>query len=86
MVSRRVNNIPQGRDIGSSHKGKTPRIISLCSSSDDGDDGYVVDDGENEDTNGDNGAGGDIGASNVVYDGYINQVEPDMSWAQGVGK
>ena len=36
-VSRRRSSIAQGRDIGSSHKGKAPRIIVSNSSSDDGD-------------------------------------------------
>ena len=35
-VSRRASSIAQGRDIGSSHKGKAPQIISSSSSSDDG--------------------------------------------------
>ena len=38
---------------------------------------------DSEDTNGDNGAGGGIGASSVVDSGYVNQVDHDMSWAQG---
>ena len=37
-VSRRASSIAQGRDIGSSHKGKTHGIIYSSSSSDDGDD------------------------------------------------
>ena len=36
-VSRRGSSIVQGRDIGSSRKGKTPRIIVSNTSSDDGD-------------------------------------------------
>ena len=37
-VSRRASSIAQGRDIGSSRKGKAHRIIYSGSSSDDGDD------------------------------------------------
>ena len=89
-VSRRGSNIVQGRDIGSSRKGKTPRIIVSNTSSDDGDDranrgGTNIDGGneDSEDTNGDKGASGGIGASGAIDSGYVNQVDHDMSWAQG---
>ena len=89
-VSRLASSIMQGRDIGSSLKGKPPRIISSSSSSDDGDDrvnrgGSNIGRGseDSEDTNGYNGVGGGIRASGVVDGGYVNQVDHGMSWAQG---
>ena len=64
-VSRRGSSIAQGRDIGSSHKGKAPRIIVSNCSHDDGDDranrgGSNIggDSEDSEDTSGDNGADG----------------------------
>ena len=75
-VSRRASSIAQGRDIGSSCKGKAHQIISSSSSSDDGDDrvnrgGSNIGGGseDSEDINGDNGASGGIRASGVVDDG-----------------
>ena len=72
-VSRHGSNITQGRDIGSSRKGKAPRIIVSNSSSDDGDNrankgcsNFSGDNEDSEDTIGDNGASGGIGASDVV--------------------
>ena len=66
-VSRRSSSIVQRRDIGSSCKGKAPRIISSIFSSDDGKNrvnrgGSNIGGGnENiEDTNGDNGAAGGV--------------------------
>ena len=89
-VSRRGRSIVQGRDIGSSHKGKAPRIIFSNSSDDDGDDrvnrwGSNIGGGseDSEDTSGDNGAGSGIGASGVVDGGYVNQIHHGMLWAQG---
>ena len=41
-VSRRGSSIVQGRDIGSSRKGKAPRIIFSSSRSDDGDDRVML--------------------------------------------
>ena len=87
-ISRRVSSIAQGRDIGSSCKGKALRIIFSNSSSDDGDDkvnrggSNIGGDSENsEDTSGNYGASGGIGASGAVDSGYVNQVDHDMSWA-----
>ena len=87
-VSRRGSNIAQGRDIGSSRKGKAPRTIVSNSSSDDGDNrankggsNFSGDNEDSEDTSGDNGASGGIGASDVVDNGYVNQVDHSMSWA-----
>ena len=89
-VSRRGSSIAQGRDIGSSRKGKTPLIIISNSSSDDGDNranrggsNISGDSEDSEDTSGDNGAGGGIGASGVVDSDYVNQVDHGMSWALG---
>ena len=86
-VSRRGSSIAQGRDIGSSRKGKAPQIIVSNSSSNYGDDranrGGSNIGGDSEDTSGDNGAGSGIGASGVVDSGYVNQVDHGMSWAQG---
>ena len=88
-VSRRGSSIAQGRDIGSSCKGKAPQIIVSNSSSDDGDDranrggsnigGDSEDSEDSEDTSEDNEAGGSIGASSVVDSGYVNQVDHGMS-------
>ena len=87
-VGRRGSSIAQGRDIGSSRKGKAPQIIVSNTSSDDGDDranrggsNIVGDSEDSEDTSGDNGAGGGIGASSVVDSGYVNQVDHGISWA-----
>ena len=89
-VSRRGSSIAQGRDIGSSCKGKAPLIIVSNTSSDDGDDranrgGSNIDSDseDSEDTSGDNGAGGGIGASGAVDSGYVNQVDHGMSRAEG---
>ena len=91
-VSRRSSSIAQTRDIGSSRKGKAPRIISSSSNSDDSDNrvnrgGSNIGGGneDSEDTDGDNGAGGGIVASGVVDGDYVNQVGHGMSWAQGDG-
>ena len=89
-VSKRSSSIAQGRCIGSSRKCKAPRIIFSNSNSDDGGD-RVNRGGSNiggssedsEDTSGDNGTSGGIGANGSVDSGYINQVDHDMSWAQG---
>ena len=77
----RLNSIAQQRDIGSSCKGKAPRIISSSFNSDDGENrvnrgGSNIGGGNenSEDTNGDNGAGGGIVSSGVVNGGYVNQV------------
>ena len=87
-VSRRSSSIAQRRDIGSSRKGKSLRIISLSFSSDDGENrvnrgGSNIGGGKenSEDTNGDNEAGGGIVASGVINGGYVNQVDHDKSWA-----
>ena len=78
------SSIEQERDIGSSRKGKAPRIIVSNSSSDNGGDranrgGSNIggDSEDSEDTSEDNGISG------VVDSGYVNQVDHDMSWAQG---
>ena len=85
-VSRCASSIAQGRDIGSSCKGKTPQIIFSNSNSDDADDrvnrgGSNIggDSEDSEDTSEDNGVGGGIGASGVVDSGYVNQVDYGMS-------
>ena len=79
-VKRRGSNIAQGRDIGSSRKGKAPQIKFSNSSGDDDDDrvnrggsniGGASEDSEDTST-GDNGAGGGIRASGVVDNGYVN--------------
>ena len=87
-VSRRGSSIAQGRDTGSSRKGKAPQIIVPNTSSDDGDDranrggsNIVCDSEDSEDTSGDNGVGGAIGANSDVDSGYVNQVDHGMSWA-----
>ena len=87
-VSRRRSSIAQGRDIGSSRKGKAPRIIFSNSSSNDDDDrvnrgGCNIggDSGDSEDTSVDNRASGGIGASRAIDGGYVNQVDHCMSWA-----
>ena len=89
-VSRRGSSIAQGRDIGSSSKGKAPQIIVSNTSSNDGDDranrggsNIVGDSEDSEDTSGENGAGGGIGASGAIDSGFVNQVDHGMLWAQG---
>ena len=86
-VSRRSRSIVQRIEIGSSRKGKAPRIISSSSSIDDGDNrgGNNIGGGneDSEDTNGDNGAGGGIVESGVVDGSNVNQVDHGMTWAQG---
>ena len=78
-VSMSGSSIAQGREIGSSRKGKPPQIIVSNTSSDDGDDranrggcNNVGDSEDSEDTSGDNGAGGGIRASGVADSGYVN--------------
>ena len=87
-VSRHGSSIAQGREIGSSRKGKAPQII-VSNTNRDGDDranrggsNIVGDSEDSEDTSGDNGAGGGIGASGAVDSGYVNQVDYGMSWVQ----
>ena len=89
-VSRSGSSIAQGRDIGSSRKGKAPRIIVSNTSSDDGDDrankrssNIGGDSEDSEATSGDNEACGGIEASSAIDSGYVNQVDHGMSWAQG---
>ena len=89
-VSKRASSIAQGRGIVSSRKGKAPRIIFSNSSSDDGGDrvnreGSNIGGGseDSEETSGDNGAGGSIGASSAIDNGCVNQVDNGMSWAHG---
>ena len=89
-VSRRGSSIAQGRDIGSSRKGKNPRIIFSNSISDDGDDrvnkgGSNIGGGseDSKNTSGDNGACGGIRESGAIDSGYVNQVDYGMSWVQG---
>ena len=85
-IRRCGSSIAQGRDIGSSRKGKAPRIIVSNNSSDDGDDkanrGGINIVGDSEDSEDIVGASGGIGASGVVDSGYVNQVDHGMSWAQ----
>ena len=83
-VSRRGRSIAQGKDIGSSYKGKASRITLLNSNSNDGDDrvnkwgsNISGDSEDSEDTS------GGIGESGAVDSGYVNQVDHGMSWAQG---
>ena len=84
-MDKRRRRIAQERDIGSSRKGKAPRIIVSNSSSDDGDDRANRGDSnigdDSEDTSGNNGAGGGIGVSDALDSGYINQVDHGMLWA-----
>ena len=73
-VSRRTSNATQERDIDSCCKGKSPRIICSSSSSDDGGNGDSRQGGRTgEGTRGNGSASG----------GYVSQIDPGMSWAQG---
>ena len=91
-VSRRASSIAQGRDIGSSRKGKTPRIIFSNSSSDDSDDEVSSRGGSNisgnsedsEDTSGDNGVGGGIGASGRGNENYYATQDTDHGYRLGI--
>nr|CAN76601.1 hypothetical protein VITISV_012928 [Vitis vinifera] len=79
-VDRRTSNATQERDIDSRRKGKAPRTISSSSSSDDGDNGGNRRGGGSRRVSGTSeGTGGD----GSTKDGYVSQVDPGMSWAQG---
>ena len=92
-VSRRASSIAQGRDIGSSRKGKTPRII-FSNSSSNGSDNRVSRGGSNisgnsedsEDTSGDNGVGGSIGASDQGNENYYATQDTDHARHMGTMK
>ena len=79
-VDRRTSNATQERDIDSRRKGKAPRTISSSSSSDDGDNGGNRRGGGSRRVSGTSeGTGGD----GSTKDGYVSQIDPGMSWAQG---
>ena len=64
--------LPYG--IDSHRKCKTPKTISSSSSSDDGDNGGSRWGG---------GTSEGIGGDGSIGGGYVSQVDPSMSWAQG---
>ena len=83
-VSRRTRNATQKRDIDSRRKGKALRTISSSSSSDDGDNGGSRHGGGNSGgSRGVGGTGEGIGGDGSTGGGYVSQVDPNMSWAQG---
>nr|CAN77268.1 hypothetical protein VITISV_032497 [Vitis vinifera] len=83
-VSRHTSNATQERYVDSSCKGKTPRTISSSSSSDNGDNGGSRrGGGTSGGSRGVNGTGEGIGGDGSTRGGYVSQVDPDMSWAQG---
>ena len=83
-VSRRIGNVTQERDVDSRCKGKTPRTISSSSSSDDGDNGgNRRGGGTSGGSRGVGGTGEGIGGDGSTGGGYVSQVDPGMSWAQG---
>ncbi|RVW84813.1 hypothetical protein CK203_048616 [Vitis vinifera] len=79
-----TNEEGRERDVDSRRKGKTPRTISSSSSSDDGDN---RDSRQGGGTSGGNrGVGGTsegTGGDGSTRGGYVSQVDPGMSWAQG---
>ena len=83
-VSRRTSNATQERDVDSRRKGKAPITISSSSSSDDGDNGGSRHGGGNSGgSRGVGGTGESIGGDGSTGGGYVSQVDPNMSWAQG---
>ncbi|RVW32407.1 hypothetical protein CK203_109279 [Vitis vinifera] len=79
-----TNEEGRERDVDSRRKGKTSRTISSSSSSDDGDN---RDSRQGGGTSGGNrGVGGTsegTGGDGSTRGGYVSQVDPGMSWAQG---
>ena len=83
-VSRHTNNATQERDIDSHRKGKVPRTISSSSSSDDGDNGGSRRGGDTSRGNrGLSGTSVGTGEYGIAGGGYVNRVDPSMSWAKG---
>ncbi|XP_034708904.1 keratin, type II cytoskeletal 1-like [Vitis riparia] len=83
-VSRRTSNATQERDVDSRRKGKTPQTISSSSSSDDGGNGGSRQGGGSSGgSRGVGGTGKSTGGDGSTGGGYISQVDPSMSWAQG---
>ncbi|RVW95300.1 hypothetical protein CK203_034166 [Vitis vinifera] len=83
-VSRRTSNATQERDVDSRHKDKAPRTISSSSNSDDGDnEGNRRGGGTSGGNRGVGGTSEGIGENGSTGGGYVSQVDPDMSWAQG---
>ena len=83
-VSRHTSNATQERDIDSHHKGKVPRTISSSSSSDDGNNGGSRRGGDTSRGNrGLSGTSVGTGEYGIAGGGYVNRVDPSMSWAKG---
>ena len=83
-VSRCTSNATQERDIDSLHKGKAPRTIFSSFSSDDGDnEGSRRGGGTSGGNRGVGGTSEGIGGDGSIGVGYVSQVDPGMSWAQG---
>lgn len=77
-VIRCANNIAQGKDVGSSRKGKTLTIMSSSSYSDDGNNtDNSGDPNMDESSNSSECTSGDNGAS-----GGVVEADPGMSWEQ----
>ncbi|KAL6348183.1 hypothetical protein AAG906_002808 [Vitis piasezkii] len=80
LPSLPTNEEGRERDVDSRRKGKASRTISSSSSSDDGDNRGSRRGGSNRGVGGTSeGTGGDGSTGG----GYVIQVDPDMSWAQG---
>ena len=72
------------RDVDSRRTGKTSRTISSSSSSDDGDNrGSRRGGGTSGGNRGVGGTSEGIGGNGSTGGGYVSQVDPGMSWAQG---
>ncbi|RVW89461.1 hypothetical protein CK203_046848 [Vitis vinifera] len=81
-----TNEEGRERDVDSRRKGKASRTISSSSSSDDGDNrGSRRGGGTSGGNRGVGGTSEGIGEDGSTGGGYVSQVDPGMSWAQGAG-
>ncbi|RVW25959.1 hypothetical protein CK203_098049 [Vitis vinifera] len=79
-----TNEEGRERDVDSRRKGKASRTISSSSSSDDGDNrGSRRGGGTSGGNRGVGGTSEGTGGDGSTRGGYVSQVDPDMSWAQG---
>eukprot|EP00261_Vitis_vinifera_P036881 XP_019078124.1 PREDICTED: uncharacterized protein LOC109123308 [Vitis vinifera] len=79
-----TNEEGRERDVDSRRKGKASRTISSSSSSDDGDNrGSRRGGGTSGGNRGVGGTSEGIGEDGSTGGGYVSQVDPGMSWAQG---
>ena len=79
-----TNEEGRERDVDSRRKGKASKTISSSFSSDDGDNrGSKRGGGTSGGNRGVGGTSEGIGGDGSIGVGYVSQVDPGMSWAQG---